>query len=212
MKKVKTFYSSYFIGKSHFEEDITQNYLVFQPMYRYFKRTAGVGRGDYINYWKSKGLSDEIINSIKTPNYSITPNLYHYGTKTRVKFDGSCLKQDKVTFNHRKVNIYIVYELTGSSSNDNDPTVRNSLSGAFRLAINAGIDKYGYSGYGIGFDRRGSFSFPGGGFGGNVIIFGVDMSSSVHVDNKKNDILILGKSPMQGLGGHSFKGKKKVFN
>ena len=37
-------------------------------MYRYFKRIAGVGRGDYINYWKSKGLSDERINSIKTPN------------------------------------------------------------------------------------------------------------------------------------------------
>ena len=122
------------------------------------------------------------------------------------------MKQDKVTFNHRKVNIYIVYELTGSSSNDNDPTVRNSLSGAFRLAINAGIDKYGYSGYGIGFDRRGSFSFPGGGFGGNVIVFGVDMSSSVRVDNKKNDILILGKGPMQGLGEHSLTAKKDVSN
>ena len=43
------------------------------------------------------------------------------------------------------------------------------------------------------------FSFPGGGFGINVIIFGVDMSSSVHVDNKKKDILILGKGPTQGL-------------
>ena len=185
MEKVKTFDSSYFIGKSHFEENDTQNYLVFQSVYRYFKRITGVGCGDYIYYWKSNGLSDERTNSIKTPNHSITPNLDYYGTKTRVEFNGSCLKQDKVTFNHRKVNIYIVYELTGSSSNDNDPTVRNSLSGAFRLGINSGIDKYGNSGYGIGFDRRGSFSFPGGGFGQNVIIFGVDMSSSVHVDNKK---------------------------
>ena len=75
-------------------------------------------------------MSDEIINSIETPNYSITPNLDYYGTKTRVKFNGSCLKQDKATFNHKKVvNIYIVYELTDSSSNENDPTVRNSLFG-----------------------------------------------------------------------------------
>ena len=37
LKKLKTFHSSYFISKSHFEEDGTQNYLVFQPMYRYFK-------------------------------------------------------------------------------------------------------------------------------------------------------------------------------
>ena len=42
-----------------------------------------------------------------------------------------------------------------------------------------------YSGYGIGFDRRGSFSFPGGRFGQNVIIFGADMNSSIHIDNKK---------------------------
>ena len=67
------------------------------------------------------------------------------------------------------------------------------------MTKNADIDKYGYSGYGIGFDRRGSFSFPGGGFGQNVLIFGVDMSSSAHIDNKKKDILILGKRPTQGL-------------
>ena len=54
-------------------------------------------------------------------------------------------------------------------------------------------------GYGTGFDRRGRFSFPGGGFGQNVIIFGVDMSSSAHIDNKKKDILVLGIGPTQGL-------------
>ena len=70
---------------------------------------------------------------------------------------------------------------------------------AVTLTKNADIDKYGYSGYGIGFDRRSSFSFPGGGFGQNVLIFGVDMSSSAHIDNKKKDILILGKEPTQGL-------------
>ena len=98
------------------------------------------------------------------------------------------MKQDKVTFNHRKVvNIYIIYELTASGSNDSDPTVRISLFGAVRLTENAGIDKYGYSGKGIGFDRRGSFSFPGGEFGSNVKIFGVYISFSVYVDNKKEN-------------------------
>ena len=63
----------------------------------------------------------------------------------------------------------------------------------------ADIDKYGYSGYGIGFDRRSSFSFPDGGFDQNVLIFGVYISSSAHIDNKKKDILILGKVPIQGL-------------
>ena len=63
--------------------------------------------------------------------------------------------------------------------------LKNCLFGAVTLTKNSDIDKYGYSGYGIGFDRKSSFSFPGGGFGSNVINFGVDMSSSVHVDNKK---------------------------
>ena len=187
MKKLKAFDLGYFIGKSHFEEDGTQSYLVFQPMYRYYKRIAGLGSGNYIYYRKSTGLPDERINSIKTPGYGITLKLNYCGTKTRVEFNGSCLKQDKITSTNRKiVKIYIIYELTGSTSEHNDPTVKYSLFGAVRLTKNAEIDKYGYSGYGIGFDRRGGFPFPGGGFGSNVIFFGVDMNSSVHVYNKKS--------------------------
>ena len=124
----------------------------------------------------------------------------YYGTKIRVKCIGDCLKQQKITYNHGKVvNIYIVYSLGASSSNYGDPTIKNCLFGAVTLIKNADIDKYGYSGYRIWFDRRGSFSFPGGGFGQNVIIFGADMSSSAHADDKKKDILILGKGPTQGL-------------
>ena len=67
---------------------------------------------------------------------------------------------------------------------------------------NAYIDKYGYSGYGIGFDRKSSFSFPDGGFGQNVLIFGADMSSSVHVDNKKKDILVIAKGPTKDKNIH----------
>ena len=56
--ELKTFDLSYFKGKGHFGEDGGQNYLVFQPMYRYFERVAGVSTGNYICFWKSKGLSD----------------------------------------------------------------------------------------------------------------------------------------------------------
>ena len=58
---------------------------------------------------------------------------------------------------------------------------------------------YGYFGYGIGYDRRSSFSFPGGRSGQNLLIFGVDMSSSSHIDNMKKCILVLGKGPTQEL-------------
>ena len=83
------------------------------------------------------------------------------------------------------VNIYIVYKLGASSSHFDDPTLKNCLFGAVTLTKNADFGKYGYSGYGIGFDRRGRFSFSGGRFGQNIIIFEVDMSSSVYIDNKK---------------------------
>ena len=59
------------------------------------------------------------------------------------------------------------------------------MFGAVTLTKNANIDKYGYFGYGIGFDRGRSFSLPSGGFGQNVLIFGVDMSFSAHIDNNK---------------------------
>ena len=62
------------------------------------------------------------------------------------------------------------------------------MFGAVTLTKNDDIDKYGYSGYGIGFDRRSSFSFPGGGFGQNVLFFEADMSSSAQIDNKEKDI------------------------
>ena len=180
LKKLKTFDASYFIGKSHFEEDGTQNYSVFQPINRYFKLIANTL---YISSWKSKGLSAETIKPPSTSDNSLTPAVSYYGTKTRVKFTGSCLKQPKISYTHGKVvNIYIVYELGASSSHNNDPTLKNCLFGAVTLTKNANIDKYGYSGYGIGFDRKSTFSFlDGNGFGQNVIIFGVDMSSSAHI-------------------------------
>ena len=99
----------------------------------------------------------------------------------------------------RIVNVYIVYKLGASNSNDNDPALKNCLFGAVTLTKNADFEKYGYSGFGIGFHRRSSFSFPGGGFGQNVLIFGVDMSSSPHIDIKKKDILVLGKGLTQRL-------------
>ena len=61
------------------------------------------------------------------------------------------------------------------------------------------ICKYKYTGYGIGFDSRSEFLFTNGSYGKNVIVFGADLISSVHVDNKGKDILILGEGPTQEL-------------
>ena len=160
----------YFIGKWHFEEeDDVQNYLLFQPIRRFFKIIA---KTKYISSWKSKRLSDKTIKPYATSDNSLTILIDYYGSKVSGKLNKGCLKQsNNLTFDYgSRVNIYLVYELGASSSNDSDPTLKNYLFGAVTLTKNADIEKYGCSGYGMAFDRRGSFSFPGGRFGQNVLI------------------------------------------
>ena len=200
LNKLKTFDSGYFIGKSHFEEDGTQNYLVFQPLNNYFKIIAST---NFVSSWQSKGLSDEIIKSPATSDNSLNPKVSYNGAKARLEFRGSCLKQDKNTFNHGKIlNIYIVYELDKIYVKTHH-TLVNCLFGTVSITKNADVDKSKYSGYGIGFDKTGVYLLPECSFGRNLVIFGVDMSLSVHVDNKGKYILSLGSGPTQGLGEHS---------
>ena len=96
---------SYFIGKSHFEEDGTQNNLVFQLINRYFKVIANKL---CISSWKSKGLSDE---TIKPPVLSncLTPLIDYVGNKIRIKFTGSCLKQPKTQYTHGTIVISTLF-------------------------------------------------------------------------------------------------------
>ena len=178
---------SYFRGKQYFDEgDGKLIYLVFLSMRKYFKLNSVVNVIDRVLSWRSKRMSNESIEPPPTTGNSLSPRLSYYGTKIRVQFTGSCLKQPKFTITHKKlVNIYIVYELSASCSHNSDPTVKNYLFGAVTLTKNADIEKYRCSGYGIGIGRRSSVSFPSGGFGQNVLIFGADMSFSMHINNKK---------------------------
>ena len=182
---------SYYWGRQYFDEGSgKQNHLVFLPINKYFRLNSVVNTADYVLSWQSKGLSNESIRPPTTNNNSLTPELNYYGTKTKIKFTGSCLKQSDHIYTHKNViNLYIVYELAASSSHTSDPTIKNCLFGTVTLTKNAGIEKKNkYSGYGIGFDRRSSFSFPSCEFGQNVLIFGADMSTSIHIDNKKRHI------------------------
>ena len=165
-------------------------------MYKYFKK---IGYTESISSWESKGLSNEIIKTPTTFNNSFTPTLKYTGRTMYAKFNGSCLKQDKITFNHGKtVNIYIVYDLK-SNLNNFDPTLENCLFGAVKLTKNSDVDQYKYSGSGIGFDLKRTFSHPSGDIGKNITIFRADMSSSLHANNKTRDILNIGEGITQGL-------------
>ena len=159
---------SLFMENAMFDgEDGFQAYLIFQPVYRYFKT---ITNPNYISSWKSKGLSAKSIKSFPTSDNSLTPLIDYYSYNISIKLNGSILRQPKVSYSHGKpVNIYIVYELGVSSSHSDDPTLKQCLFGAVTLTKNADIGNYGHSGYGIGFDRRSNFTFPGGGFRQNVL-------------------------------------------
>ena len=167
------------------------------------KKVIGAGSGDYIYFWKSKGLSDQNITPPIVSDHSLTQILSYFGTKTRVEFNGSCLKQDNI------VNIYIVYEINKNFPMTSCPGLEYCLFVAVILTKNADIDKHKYSGYGIGFGRKGMFSV-GNGFGRNCIIFAVDMSFPVHADSKKKYILILGECPTQGFHGTTLTAEKNI--
>ena len=99
-----------------------QAYLIFQPVHKFIKIIANTR---LISQWQSKGLSDESIKPFPTSDNSLTPLIDYYSYKIRIKSNGTILRQPKVSYTHGKiVNIYIVYQLTGSSSHSDDPTLK----------------------------------------------------------------------------------------
>ena len=146
-------------------------------------------------------MFDESIKSHSAPNKILDCSLDYLGSKVKLKFNESCLKQGKITFTHGTLGkVYIVYEINQNYNISSYPTQENCYFSAVKLTKNINIYEYKYSAYGIGFDRKGKFSVDNG-FACNVIIFGLAMSSSVHADTKKKDVLILGECPTQGLDG-----------
>ena len=126
-------------------------------------------------------LKDFLIKTLQLQQQFIIASIQncYLGNKTRVEFNGSCLKQDKITQDHGKiVNIYIVYEKNKNVNISSYPALENCLFGAVNLTKNVNFHRYIYSGYDIWFNRERFFSHPSGGTSSNVIIFRVDMSSS----------------------------------
>ena len=95
------------------------------------------------------------------------------------------MNQDEYTYGHGAiVNIYIVFDISKNYNISSYATLENCLFVAVSLTKHADIDQYKYFEYGIGFDRKGEFTFGSNGFGRNVIILWADMSSCVHANNR----------------------------
>ena len=96
---------------------------------QYFNKCVDIFRLTVLIIFHHGHLKDsyESIKLPSAPNNFLTPSLNYLGTKIRVNFSGSCLKQDKVTYSHKKiVNIYIVYEINKKDSTIiTDPALEN---------------------------------------------------------------------------------------
>ena len=120
------------------EADVLRNCLVFQPTSKYFQKISST---DHISKEKSKGLSDGITKPSTTLYNNLAPELSCFVHKIKVKFNGSCVKQDKVTYNHSIiVNIFIVDKLSSNLNNFNF-ALEYCLFGAFKLTKNGNMDK-----------------------------------------------------------------------
>ena len=161
-----------------------------------------------ITKWKSTGIFNYLENSDLNVSSSATANLIpflkNYG-RMNVKSNGNYLAQNKVIHpnNNKIANIYIVYELAPINNYRTSVyTIQNALFGAMKITKNAtNNSKNKYKGYGICFDSGSKFSKGNITDGKNVIIFGADISFSIHTTNKANNIYVLGDWLVQGING-----------
>ena len=144
-------------------------------------------------------MSEENIETITKSDSNFGPIFVNHHLLPDINFNGHCLINN-ISIPKKVINLYTFYILNPLLRNVNRGlTLNNCLFGSVKLTKNADPDKHKYSGYGIGFVSLSEFLFTNGRMGKNVIIFGADMSSSVHVDNKGKDIFILAEGPTQGL-------------
>ena len=174
--------------------------------------------------WKSTGIynysSRSNMNALANSKNDL-PNLKNDG-RMHVYLSGNHFQQNKVIIpnNNNAINIYCVYKLDPiASSRDTSFTIQNALFGAMQITKNATDNtKNNYKGYDICFDERSQIghTITEGGFthttnGRNVLIFGADMSFSVHATNAANDIYLMSDGFTQGINDTTIYVEKKLL-
>ena len=200
---------------------LQQNYLVYECKVNSFAfngkkitnwRSTGIF--NYSDYYTMNGIEDTKTN---LPLLKIDKEVY-------ALFQGNYFQQNSniiIPNNNRNVaNIYVVYKLDPISSTRNiDYTIQNALFGAMKITKNTDYSKNNYPGYGLCFDEGGELghTVKQGNFNRttdarNVIIFGVDVSSSIHATNRANNIYVMGKEFIQGINDTTIYAEKLFHN
>ena len=153
-------------------------------------------------------MSNQYLNALGTIcdvvlSKPIKPMHVFKGKGTLVRNDNDIIAGGPI------INIYIVYKTSPKATNSNF-VFKNCLFGAIKIAntTNSHIDKWQYSGYGVGFDSIGNFTHPDGENGKNVIIFGADLGNSRHANNKTQSVLVLGHGLIQKINDATINAEK----
>ena len=167
--------------------------------------------------WKSTVVFDYSMNAVGNSGGEF-PYLIDDG-KLRVRSNGCYFIQSKALKLNNTVNSYIVYRLNPiSSARNTDYTIQNALFGAMKFTKNTDYSKNNYTGYGLCFDERGTFTrtIREGNFdhttaARNVLIIGVDMNFSVHATNRANNIYVMGEALVQGINDTTIYSEKNFY-
>ena len=175
-----------------------------------------------ITEWKSTGIynhsSDSNMNAVANAKTTL-PNFKNDG-RMHVYLSGNHFQQNVAGIPNNLINIYCVYKLDPiASTRDKSFTIQNALFGAMQITKNAtDSDKNNYKGYDICFDERSEFGHTvteGGNAhttdARNILIFGADMSFSVHATNRANHIYLMGTGLMQGTNDTTIYAEKSFY-
>ena len=173
---------SFFLGRIYFTSDNgSQNLFVYQPTFSTIKYHNTIT--EYVISWRSKILYTTNLAPIN--NY-LLPNIVNFNKTIALQFDSTPLVLDQNNYIARTVSTYIVYD---SDYWPKDPlgnfVLKNCLFGVINIVKNSDREKFVYSGYGIASDGKSEWSSANE-TARNVIVSGVDNSSSSHTDNFKN--------------------------
>ena len=150
-------------------------------------------------------MSEDSLENITKSDRNFAPTFVDDHSLPDINFNGHYLIRNNISIPKKVINLYISETLCPQLRNFNTYfTLSNCLFGSVKLTVNTDLDKCKYTGYGMGFDSRGEYYLPDVSVGKNIIIIGVDISSSVYIDNKGKGILSLVKGPTQGLDGTAF--------
>ena len=197
---------------------LQQSYLVYECKMDSFNFNS-----KKISKWKSTGIfiysDDSNIKGIEDTKTKL-PKLKNDG-RMHVYLQGNHFQQNDLIIPNNKnvINIYVVYKLDPISSTRNtDYTIQNALFAAMKITKNTDCSKNNYTGYGLCFDEGGEFSHTvkQGNFNRttsakNVIIFGLDTSSSIHATNRANNIYVMGKDFIQGINNTTIYAEKNFI-